>query len=53
MAVHSFSTKTKKPQDELLVERVKKYCTQRHINFSGIVLEQLKKFEEEVINGKV
>jgi len=53
MAVHSFSTQTKRPQDEQLVERVKEYCTQRHIKFSGIILDLLKQFEKETIDGEV
>lgn len=53
MAVHSFSTKAKRPQDELMVAEIKHYCEQRHIIFSGLILDLLKQYMEEVINAEV
>lgn len=47
MAIHTFSTKTKKPEDERAVLAVKYYCAQRHLNFSAIVIELLKQYEAE------
>lgn len=46
MAVHTFSTRTKKPQDEELVQSIKRYCDKRKIVFSSIVVEALKEWEE-------
>lgn len=53
MAVHSFSTKTKRPTDEETVKAVRHYCDQRNLNFSGLVIQLLKQYEAEVINVKV
>lgn len=53
MAVHSFSTKTKRPTDEATVRAVKLHCDQRNLNFSGVVIQLLKRYEEEAINVKV
>lgn len=53
MAVYTFSTKTKKPEDDEVVQQVKKYCEDRNINFSAIVVEQLRKFQEDVKNGNI
>ena len=53
MAVHSFSTQTKRPQDELVVTEVKEYCRQRHINFSGVILDLLLQYNKEVVRGEV
>lgn len=52
MAVYTFSTKTKKPEDDEVVLEVKKYCEDRNINFSAIVVDQLRKFCEETVNGR-
>ena len=52
MAVHTFSTKTKRPSDEESVQAVRRYCQQRHLNFSGVVIDLVKRYEEEVINGR-
>lgn len=51
MSVYTFSTKTKKPEDDEVVKQVKKYCEDRNINFSAVVVEQLRLFRENTING--
>lgn len=53
MAVFTFSTPNKRPKDEEVVRRVKEHCERKHLNFSGIVIELLKQYEEEVIDGNV
>lgn len=52
MPVYTFSTKTKKPEDDEVVLEVKKYCEDRNINFSAIVVEQLRRFREENVDGR-
>jgi hypothetical protein len=47
MAIFTFSTKGSKPRDTEDVERIKKYCSDRGINFSHIVLTKLKEWENE------
>lgn len=51
MSVYTFSTKTKKPEDDEVVQLVKKYCERRNINFSAVVVEQLRKFAEETVHA--
>ena len=52
MAIHTFSTKTKKPEDEARVQRVKKHCESKCLTFSGVILKLLAKYEEEEMNGR-
>ena len=47
MAIYTFSTKNKRPDDTLLVAEVKKYCVQKHLNFSGLVIQLLKEWQEK------
>lgn len=47
MAIFTFSTKTKKPDDEALVIAVKEYCDRTNKNFSGIVIDLLRKYKQE------
>ncbi len=44
MAVFTFSTKTKKPEDTRLVEELKKQCEDTGRNFSALVVELLKEY---------
>jgi len=48
MPVYTFSTQTKKPMDDKLVQRIKAHCRKHHLNFSGILIEQLAKYEEQL-----
>ena len=50
MAIHTFSTKTKKPEDELAVQTVKEYCNQKNLNFSAVVVALLRGYAEEKAN---
>ncbi len=53
MAIFTFSTKTKKPEDTRIVEEVKQYCDDNCINFSAVVIQKLREFNLEVkTNGK-
>lgn len=47
MTIYTFSTKQKRPEDTLLVAEVKKYCEQKHLNFSGLVIQLLKEWQEK------
>ena len=42
VAVYTFSTKTKKPEDTALVERIKDECDSKGLNFSAFVISLLK-----------
>lgn len=53
MAVFTFSTPDKFPQEEELIKRIKAHCRKHHLNFSGIVLECLRKYEEEKLSNEV
>lgn len=55
MAIYTFSTKTKRPEDTAFMEKLKRYCEEHSLNFSSIVVEKLKELEEELdeSRGKV
>ncbi len=44
MAVYTFSTKTKKPEDTALVEQIKDECESQGRNFSALVISLLKEY---------
>ena len=46
MAIFTFSTKTKRPQDTELIERIKEDCENKGMNFSGLVVKLLKEHED-------
>lgn len=50
MAVYSFSTKSKKPEDDEVVQSVKEYCEQHSLNFSSVIVNLLAKYASEVVN---
>jgi len=53
MAVHTFSTQDiKNPEHTEMVQKVKAYCFKNKLNFSQVVVEQLRKFHDEVIDGR-
>lgn len=53
MAVYTFSTQDKKkPQDKDTVNEVKAYCDKHKLNFSLVVIEQLRKFLDGVDDGR-
>lgn len=47
MAIFTFSTKGTKPQDTETVERVKEACDSKNMNFSGLIITLLKKWEAD------
>ena len=49
MAIFTFSTKDKRPEDEQVVKDVKLYCLNKNINFSGLVVQALRNYKEENI----
>lgn len=52
MAIHTFSTKTKKPEDEDAVQKVKNYCERKNLNFSAVVVQLIRQFAEEQLDAK-
>lgn len=46
MAVYTFSTKTKRPKDTELVERIKRSCIHRGQHFSDYVIKALAEYEQ-------
>ena len=51
--VFTFSTKSKKPEEEEIVKAVKDYCYKRNKNFSGLVVSLLKEFKKEHIDDRI
>lgn len=49
MAIFTFSTKTKKPEDEDLVHEIKEHCDKKNKNFSGLIVELLSKYKADNI----
>lgn len=47
MPVYTFSTQTKRPSDDEVVKAVKKHCQEKRLNFSGLVVDLLRKHYEE------
>lgn len=52
MAIFTFSTKEKRPEDEELVKEVKDYCEKHCIVFSSVVITLLREFKEEKVDGR-
>ena len=52
MAIFTFSTKEKKPQDEELVKEIKEYCDKHCIVFSSVILSLLRSYKEENLDGR-
>ena len=50
MAIHTFSTKGTKPEDEQIVQDVKKHCEQHCLNFSGLVVTLLRNYKTKAID---
>lgn len=46
MAIHTFSTKTKKPEDEEVVQFLKHYCARHNLNFSAVVVQLISDHAE-------
>ena len=52
MAIFTFSTKTRKPEDEKTVLAAKEVCDKKCLNFSALVVELLAKWTEAQNSGK-
>ncbi len=48
MAIYTFSTKTKRPEDTAFMEKLKRHCEDKNLNFSSVVVEKLKELEVEL-----
>lgn len=53
MAVFTFSTKTKRPEDTALVEQIKDECETAGKNFSALVVKLLKEYADEQRTAKI
>lgn len=53
MAVYTFSSKTKRPEDTEAVEKLKDFCEQRNLNFSAVIINLIKEFDCGRGNSKV
>lgn len=42
MAIFTFSSKDKRPEDEALIKEIKEHCYKKNINFSGLVINLLR-----------
>lgn len=49
MAIFTFSTKDKRPEDEQLIKEIKQYCERRNMNFSGLVVTLLRDYKQSKI----
>jgi len=45
MAIFTFSTKDKRPDDEQVVRQVKEHCERLNLNFSGLIVNLLKEYK--------
>lgn len=52
MAIFTFSTKDKRPDDEKVVREVKEHCERHNMNFSGLVVNLLKDYKERSLNER-
>lgn len=50
MAIFTFSTKDKRPTDEQLIKDIKEHCFRRNVNFSGLVVDLLRKYKQTDID---
>jgi hypothetical protein len=46
MAIFTFSTKDKRPDDEKLIRDIKQECERKNLNFSGLVIRLLREYKE-------
>lgn len=53
MAVFTFSTKTKRPEDTKVVEDLKDLCEAQGRNFSALVVTLIKEYSDEQRRAKV
>ena len=53
MAVYTFSTKDKRPEDTEMVERLKTKCEDTGAVFSSLVLAALRKYEHDERSAKI
>ena len=47
MAVYSFSTRAKSPEEDEVVREIKAYCEKHKLNFSRILIEALTNWRDE------
>jgi len=52
MAIFTFSSKDKRPEDEQLIKDIKEYCYRKNLNFSGLIINLLRKHKEELSGQK-
>ncbi len=51
--IFTFSSKGSKPEDTEAIEKIKQHCYDKGINFSAVVIRELRAWhEKELANGK-
>lgn len=48
MAVFTFSTRDKRPEDTEAIKKAKQYCEEHNLNFSAVVVELIKEYFKDV-----
>lgn len=52
MAVHTFSTKDKNPEQTAAIKRVKAHCIANKLNFSAVVVSLLMEWETKNVTRR-
>jgi len=45
VAIYTFSTKTKRPEDTEAVEALKAHCERHNVNFSAVIINLIKEHD--------
>jgi len=51
MPIFTFSTRETKPEDTKLIKELKEHCERNSLNFSSVVVNQLKEHMKEIKRG--
>jgi hypothetical protein len=50
MAIFTFSTKDKRPDDAQLIKDIKQHCERKNMNFSGLVVNLLREYKAKNVD---
>jgi len=50
MAIFTFSTKDKRPDDAQLIKEIKQHCERKNMNFSSLVVNLLREYKSKTID---
>lgn len=53
MAIFTFSSKQKRPDDEQMIKEIKEHCYKKNINFSGLIINLLREYKLSNIDKSV